>query len=81
MDARYEQLRHAALHARAEAFPLGLGVLTGKGVTTWRRTLAGLIPAATPPAAPVPRAGAPGLPAATRELIDILAAMTLAPAR
>ena len=28
LDARYEQLRHAALHARAEAFPLGLGVLT-----------------------------------------------------
>jgi hypothetical protein len=56
-------------------------VLTGKGVTAWRRTLADLIPAATPPAAPVPRAGAPGLPAATRELIDILAAMTLAPAR
>jgi hypothetical protein len=63
LDARYEQLRHAALHARAEAFPLGLGVLTGKGVTTWRRTLADLIPAAT------------------RELIDVLAAMTLAPAR
>jgi hypothetical protein len=56
-------------------------VLTGKGVTTWRRTLAGLIPAATPLAAPPARAGAPGPPAATRELIDILAAMTLAPAR
>lgn len=57
-------------------------MLAGKGVTTWRRTLADLIPAAIPPAAPVPRAGAPGLPAAaTRELIDILAAMTLAPAR
>jgi hypothetical protein len=56
-------------------------VLTGKGVTTWQRTLAGLIPAATPPAAPVPRAGAPGLPAAARELIDILAAMTLVPPR
>ena len=25
LDARYEQLRHAALHARAEAFPLGTG--------------------------------------------------------
>jgi len=82
LDARYEQLRHAALHARAEAFPLGLGVLTGKGVTTWRRTLAGLIPAATPSAPLASRAGGPGLPAAaTRELIDILAAMTLTPAR
>jgi hypothetical protein len=37
LDARYEQLRHAALHARATAFPLGLGVLTSKGVTAWRR--------------------------------------------
>jgi len=27
LDPRYEQLRHAALHARAEAFPLGIGVL------------------------------------------------------
>src|SRR6202035_1263857 len=35
LDARYEQLRHAALHARGEAFPLGLGVLTSKGVTAW----------------------------------------------
>jgi hypothetical protein len=42
LDARYEQLRHAALHARATAFPLGLGVLTGKGVTAWRRALANL---------------------------------------
>ena len=56
-------------------------MLTGKGVTTWRRTLAGLIPAATPSAAPAPPGGSPELPAAARELIDILAAMTLAPAR
>ena len=54
-------------------------MLTGKGVTTWRRTLADLIPAMTPAAAPPPRATGPGLPAtATRELIDVLAAMTLA---
>ena len=45
LDARYEQLRHAALHARAEAFPLGLGVLTRSGVTAWRHALAGLAPA------------------------------------
>ena len=39
-------------------------------------------PAATPSAAPASREDGPGLPAAaTRELIDILAAMTLAPAR
>ena len=45
LDARYEQLRHAALHARAEAFPLGLGVLARSGVTAWRHALAGLTPA------------------------------------
>jgi hypothetical protein len=57
-------------------------VLTGKGVATWRRTLADLIPAATPPAAPASPAVSPGLPpAVTRELIDVLAAMTLTPAR
>ena len=54
-------------------------MLTGKGVTTWRRTLADLIPAITPVAAPPPRATVPAVPAAvTRELIDVLAAMTLA---
>jgi hypothetical protein len=76
LDARYEQLRHAALHARAEAFPLGLGVLTGRGVTAWRHALAGLAPApAAPPAGPPP---APALPAAlAAELINVLAAMAL----
>jgi hypothetical protein len=34
------------MHTRAEAFPLGLGVLAGKGVTAWQRTLASLAPAA-----------------------------------
>jgi hypothetical protein len=48
LDARYEQLRHAALHTRATAFPLGLGVLTGRGVTAWRRVLSCLAPAAAP---------------------------------
>jgi len=43
-DARYEHLRHAALHARAEAFPLGLAVLTRQGLTAWTRTLAELTP-------------------------------------
>ena len=58
-----------------------LGEIGQGGVTTWRRTLADLIPAATPPAAPAYPAGGPGLPAAARELTGILAAMTLAPAR
>jgi hypothetical protein len=84
LDARYEQLRHAALHARAEAFPLGLGVLAGKGVTAWHRTLASLAPAirAAPaafPAGPQPGSCAPALPAGLAfELVKVLAAMALA---
>jgi hypothetical protein len=76
-------LRHAALHARATAFPLGLGVLTGKGVTAWRRVLAHVTcnPPATrqapPAAARTPLAPPPG-PAATTELVHVLAAVALA---
>ena len=86
LDARYEQLRNAALHARAEAFPLGLGVLTGKGVTAWRHALASLAPAAIParpatspsPAARRQAAAMPALPAhLAGELINVLAALTL----
>src|SRR6266496_6397064 len=55
LDARYEQLRHAALHARAEAFPLGLGVLARGGVTAWRHALAGLTPTGQGTAAPARR--------------------------
>ncbi len=87
LDARYEQLRHAALHARAEAFPLGLGVLTGKGVTAWRHALAGLTPVRPGPAAPARRppgthpAPPAGLPApVAAELINALAAVALAAA-
>jgi hypothetical protein len=75
-------LRHAALHARAEAFPLGLGVLAGKGVTAWQRALASLAPAtpaapAASPARPQPASGAP-LPAGlAAELISVLAALAL----
>jgi len=86
LDARYEQLRHAALHARATAFPLGLGVLTGKGVTAWRHALAGLAPATSAtciarPAEPAgtarPASYAPAVPAHLAiELINILAALT-----
>ena len=85
LDARYEQLRHAALHARAEAFPLGLGVLTRSGVTAWRHALAGLAPASQGTAAPAcqppgthpaPPAGLP-IPVAA-ELISALAAVALA---
>ena len=81
LDARYEQLRHAALHARAEAFPLGLGVLTGKGVTAWRHALTPgpgtASPACQPPG--TRPAQAAGLPApAAAELINVLAAVALA---
>ena len=85
LDARYEQLRHAALHARAEAFPLGLGVLARGGVTAWRHALAGLTPirpgvaapAVPPPGThPTPPAGLPAPLAG--ELINVLAAVALA---
>ncbi len=84
LDARCEQLRHAALHARASAFPLGLGVLTGKGVIAWRRVLTRLASssgAPTPEAPPSPgtsqtTAPLPG-PAAT-ELIHALAGLAIA---
>ena len=85
LDARYEQLRHAALHARAEAFPLGLGVLTHRGVTAWRHALASLAPAGPGTTAPACRppgtrpAQAAGLPApVAAELINVLAALALA---
>lgn len=80
LDARYEQLRHAALHARASAFPLGLGVLAGKGVTAWRRTLARLAGTSAPrtPAAPA-GARAPHAPGpAAAELIHALAGLAVA---
>jgi hypothetical protein len=31
---------HARTRARVSAFPLGLGVLAGQGVTDWQRVLA-----------------------------------------
>ncbi|HEX5877336.1 MAG TPA: hypothetical protein VF468_03280, partial [Actinomycetota bacterium] len=80
LDARYEDLRHAALHARAEAFPLGLAVLTRQGVTAWRRALARLAPdplSRPAPAPPPASAGTVPAPIAA-ELVDALAAVALA---
>lgn len=83
LDARYEQLRHAALHARAEAFPLGFAVLTRRGVTGWRRALTELTDhQATPAMAGSPAPASAGLPVAvTAELVDALAAVALAGTR
>jgi hypothetical protein len=88
LDAHYEQLRHAALHHRAQAFPLGLGVLSGNGVIAWHRVVADLTPT-TSHHAPTPASGIAATPAGegdralpvdlTGELVNILAAMTLAP--
>jgi hypothetical protein len=82
LDARYEQLRHAALHARAQAFPLGFGVLTGKGVTAWQRALASLAVPQSAPSVRLPGAAPahpPALPApVAAELISALAAVALA---
>jgi hypothetical protein len=80
LDPRYEQLRHAALHARAEAFPLGFAVLTRRGVTGWRRALTEVSANQSSPAMPCsPPPAAAGLPAAvSAELIDALTAVALA---
>jgi len=79
LDARYEQLRHAALHARAQAFPLGLGVLAGKGITAWQRALASLVP--IPARRPAPGwSQAPPPAGLAAELISALAAVALAAA-
>ena len=81
LDARYEQLRHAALHTRGEAFPLGLGVLACKGVIAWQHALASLAPAAraTPAGPPAPGDGPAPLPAGlATDLISVLAAVALA---
>ena len=84
LDARYEQLRHAALHARATAFPLGLGVLTGKGVTAWRRALAHLAgstgprTSAAPPAARTGQEPGPLPGPAAAELVHALAGLAVA---
>jgi len=87
LDARYERLRHAALDARATAFPLGLGVLTGKGVTAWRRVLSCLAPPAAPDTpetaggagtARAPRAAVPLPGPVAAELVHVLAAVAVA---
>jgi hypothetical protein len=77
------------VHARAEAFGLGLAVLTGNGLIAWTRVCAEPT-ASTRPAhdssassetLKCPSAG-PQMPdstASTRELVHILAALALVP--
>jgi hypothetical protein len=80
LDARYEALRHAALHARAQAFPLGFAVLTRRGVTGWRRALNEVSANQATPVMPAsPALASSSLPAAvSAELVDALAAVALA---
>jgi hypothetical protein len=80
LDARYEALRHAALHARAEAFPLGFTVFTRRGVTGWRRALTQVTANQASPVMPAsPAPASASLPVAvTAELVDALAAVALA---
>jgi hypothetical protein len=73
------------LHARATAFPLGLGVLTSKGVTAWRRALAHLASSPAPHTPAPPGAGARTAPApapwpepVATELIHALAGLAVA---
>jgi hypothetical protein len=66
------------LHARANAFPPGPGVLTGKGVTAWRHALTHLTCATTTSAT---RESAPAAPLpgpVTTELVRALAGLAVA---
>jgi hypothetical protein len=67
------------VHARAEAFGLGLAVLTGNGLVAWTRVCAEPTPAATTPPGPSARPQMPDSTALTRELVNILAALALVP--
>jgi hypothetical protein len=62
LDARYEHLRHAVLHDRARAFPLGLGVLTARGVTAWARLLTRVVTPNPPTPADHPEPARPRRP-------------------
>jgi hypothetical protein len=66
------------VHTRAEAFGLGLAVLTGKGLIAWTRVCAEPTPTpSTPPRAPDPDMPSPTAP--SRELVNALAALALEP--
>ncbi|MFI1919314.1 hypothetical protein [Nocardia sp. NPDC020380] len=72
-------MRHAALTARAEAFPLGFGILTRRGLLAWRNAVTRATAAARPaPRHPSTAAATVSTTAAvTAELIDALAGLAL----
>jgi hypothetical protein len=78
LGERYEQLRAAALHGRADGWRLGLGVLAGKGLAAWIRAWTTCAPAAAATAAPSPASGAAPSGPEGAELVRVLAAMALA---
>jgi hypothetical protein len=72
---RYEQLRSHALDGEPSGFRLGLALLERRGVAAWARAWQGTTPACErqPVAASVVE-----LPAASSELVGVLASMALA---
>lgn len=71
---RYEQLRSRALDGEPSGFRLGLALLERRGVAAWARAWQGTTVAREQPlAAPVVE-----LPAASSELVGVLASMALA---
>ncbi|KZM70439.1 hypothetical protein [Nocardia terpenica] len=77
LDPGYEQLRHAAVHARAEAFPLGFAILTRRGVLAWRAAIGRAVDASAAPR-PAPVAALVRLSGVvTAELVDALAGLAL----
>jgi hypothetical protein len=78
LDERYEQLRHAALTARADAFPLGFAALSRRGVLAWRAAVARIAVPRPASRRPAPATPVLSLPAAlTAELVDALAGLAL----
>ncbi|WP_067480927.1 hypothetical protein [Nocardia amamiensis] len=78
LDEHYEQLRHAALTARADALRLGFAVLSRRGVLAWRAAVARIAVAGPTPRRSASAAHALSLPTAlTAELVDALAGLAL----
>jgi hypothetical protein len=72
---RYEQLRSQALDGGSSGFRLGLALLERRGVAAWSRSWQTTVPEHEPQHTP---SAVVELPAAPRELVDVLADMALA---